>query len=79
MAGDIYSLLLALLCLLWAIGLWIRRHHTSVSRSSAPALRQRLLKPRTPDDCPTCRCQHARPAAEPALPPVPRPWRELKS
>ena len=39
----------------------------------------RLLKPRTPDDCPTCRlASTASPNGEPASLPV-RPWREVKS
>ncbi len=40
---------------------------------------QRLLKPRTPLDCPDCRlcCTHSS-VVEPAPPPV-HPWREMKS
>jgi hypothetical protein len=39
----------------------------------------RLLKPRSSDDCPTCRQQAGIPTRDaPARPPL-RPWRELKS
>ena len=76
MADDICSLSIALLCLVWVLGLWIRRHHAQLTRSSATALRQRLLKPRPPDDCPTCRHTRTQPAPASLSP---RPWRELKS
>ena len=50
---------------------------TSSSRGGAiHSSVHRLLKPRTPDDCPVCRL--ASPAVEPASVPV-RPWREVKS
>ncbi len=79
MAGDVGSLIIVLVCLLWLIVLWARRHHAQLDRSSARLIRQRLLKPRTPDDCPACQCQHAPPALRPMPPPAPRPWSELKS
>ena len=47
--------------------------------SSAAAIRQRLVKPRTPDDCPACRRQPTRPAPTPVPPLAVRPWREIKS
>ena len=50
---------------------------TSSSRGGAiHSFVHRLLKPRTPDDCPACRL--ASPGVEPASAPV-RPWREVKS
>ncbi len=68
MAGDFCSLIVALLlCLLWVIVLWDHGQHTQFDRSSATAIRQRLLKPRTPDDCPTCRCPQAKPAPAPPV------------
>ena len=77
MAGDIFSLILALVfCLLSGIALRVRQHHTQQDRPSATATRQRLLKPRTPEDCPACR---RLPAEAAPAPPSPRPWRELKS
>jgi IS1 family transposase len=66
-----------LLGLLWLIVLWARRHPAQMDRSSTTAIRQRVLKPRTPDDCPACRRQPVQPAL--ALPPAVRPWRDLKS
>ena len=78
MAGGVCLLIIALLlCLLWLIVLWARRHHAHLKSSSAAAIHHRLLKPRTPDDCPACRRQSVR--ATPASPPAVRPWRELKS
>ena len=40
---------------------------------------QRLLKPRTPDDCLACRRQVALPPSAPAPPPSVRPWHEVRS
>ena len=66
---------LARLCLLY----W---YHTcpvqwrTVTRNTAV---QRLLKPRSPDDCPACRLASSlSPVEGPATPPV-RPWSEIKS
>ncbi len=78
MAGGVCLLIIALLlCLLWLIVLWARRHHAHLECWSAAAIHHHLLKPRTPDDCPACRRQSVR--ATPASPPAVRPWRELKS
>ena len=78
MAGDTCWLIIALLCGLWVLARWARRHHASqLDRSSARAIRQRLLKPRTPDDCPACRRPSVRLGSAP--PPAVRPWSELKS
>ncbi|MDQ5850591.1 MAG: hypothetical protein M3380_00690 [Chloroflexota bacterium] len=80
MAGGVCSLIIALLLwVLWVIVRWVRGHHAQLERSSATAIRQRLLKPRPPDDCPACRHQPARPVLTPAPPPSVRPWKELKS
>lgn len=79
MGGDIYWLIIALVaCALWVIVLPHRRHHRHLHRSSVTATRQRLLKPRTPDDCLACRQGVPSPSTAP-LPPSVRPWRELKS
>ena len=78
MAKDIDALLVALLGLvLWLIVRGHRRPHLQADRPTTTI--QRLLKPRTPDDCPACR-RHIdlSPLARP-LPPPPRPWCELKS
>jgi transposase-like protein len=55
-------------------------HHGPVRLTAAKrSTLHRLLKPRTPDDCPACRlASPASSSAEPAPTPV-RPWREVKS
>ena len=73
----VFFLILGLACL-WHLS-W---PHLQPAHSQAGALRttvRRLLKPRTPRDCPACRlaCTPSS-AVEPAPPPV-RPWREVKS
>ncbi len=79
MVGDICSLLIMLLlCTLWVMVRWADGHHTQLDRSSATPIHQRLLKPRTPDDCPECR-QAALSASASPLPPPVRPWNQLKS
>ncbi len=77
MAGEFYALIVMLvLCTLWLIA---RRH---VQRQPEPPASkdtlQRLLKPRTPDDCPACR-RRVRPASPLTSRSPVRPWRELKS
>jgi IS1 family transposase/transposase-like protein len=67
---------LALLCFLW----W--PHHDPAQSRAAAKIRStlpRLLKPRSPDDCPACRL--ASPASSAGGPsPLPvRPWSEVKS
>ncbi len=70
-------LLPVLLSLLWCIATRQRRQRLSRS-APAPATRERLLKPRPPDDCPECRRPAACPLPPPQRQPV-RPWREVKS
>ena len=80
MAGDISSLIIALvLYALGAVLLWHRRRHPQPSNPGVPAMVQRLLKPRTPDDCLACRRQVALPPSAPAPPPSVRPWHEVRS
>ena len=75
MAEDICLLIIVLVvCALWVMVLPDRE----LDNPSATVTRQRLLKPRTPADCPVCRHQPVRPAPPPP-PPAVRPWRELKS
>jgi hypothetical protein len=71
--------LLFVVVLVWLVGTWHHRHyaqgHSAILITAVP----RLLKPRTPDDCPACRQQHTTALAPaPARPPI-RPWREVKS
>jgi hypothetical protein len=75
---DLHWLIAVLLLgVAWQIGRWQRRHPVQPSSTAVTAAVQRLLRPRTPDDCPACRQQAAIPTV-PAYPPV-RPWSEVKS
>src|SRR5688572_22991575 len=77
MAGEICALIVVLmLCLLWALFWWHQRPSPWRELPAATLTLQRLLKPRTPDDCPAC--YHHRALHAPAQPPAVRPWRELK-
>ncbi len=61
MAGDIDAVLVPLMILAsWPVVLWHRRQ-PQIDRPDATV--QCLLKQRTPDDCPTCRQQSARPSS----------------
>jgi len=73
-----WHVLLLAVVLGWLVWAWqqqlLASHHAAVT-----AQVQRLLKPRTPDDCPACRKQPLdQTATAPSLPPV-TPWRERKS
>src|SRR6266511_6130185 len=67
--------LLVLSILIWLIWAW----HDCLRSQPGPvaAHLQRLLKPRTPDDCPIC-CQHAAPTATPSSRPSVTPWSAVK-
>lgn len=78
MAGGVCSLIIAFLCVLWVIVLWARRHQALSERVPTSMSRQRLLKPRTPDDCPAC--HHSdRPQLTSVSRAAIRPWSEGKS
>ncbi len=78
MRGNICALIVVLV--LGALALISRAHRQRQQPSDrGAAIRERLLKPRTPDDCPACRRQRALPAAAWAPVPPVRPWREVKS
>jgi hypothetical protein len=67
---------LALLCSLW----W--PHQGPAQSRAAAQVRtrlQRLLKPRSPDDCPACRLVSTASSGEGPAPAPVRPWREVKS
>ena len=56
--------------------------HHGPAQSAAATRRtplQRLLKPRTPHDCPACRLSCAHSSVVEPVPPTVRPWREVKS
>ena len=78
MAGDTDALIVALLVV--ALSLIVRWHRRSHHHVDSPAATiQRLLKPRTPDDCAACRRQPSRSLSAPVSLPPPRPWCKLKS
>ena len=78
MTTDLYRLVLVLV-LLWLVWAWHRGMRLPTHTAPVTALVQRLLKPRTPDDCPACRLLAATPAATARPRPLLRPWRELKN
>ena len=65
-------------CLVWLVWAWQRHQHPAPHPAAVTARVQRLLKPRTPDDCPACRQQAASAAMAPPCASV-TPWREQKS
>ncbi len=77
MLDSCWFLSLRSLCLTWLIDAWRQRPPPQAQPAAIHARVQRLLKPRTPDDCPACRQQGAT-TAVPTYPPV-RPWHEQKS
>jgi len=79
MAGEVSALIVALVSgALGVMFLWYRRPHPQGDKPSATtATVQRLLKPRSPDDCPACRRHDVLSRSAPT--PPPRPWHELKS
>jgi IS1 family transposase len=66
-------------CLVWLAWAWQRHQHPAPHPAAVTARVQRLLKPRTPDDCPACRQQATVPAATAPLCASVTPWREQKS
>ncbi len=73
-----WLLFLFLLAVSWLVRAWLRCSHPP-SDGAIAARVQRLLKPRSPDDCPACRQQHARSMATSPMRPRVRPWCEVKS
>jgi IS1 family transposase len=70
--------LLPVLVLLWGLCWYLLQPSSSQGEVKRTTL-QRLLKPRSPDDCPACRlASTAASAGGPLSAPV-RPWREVKS
>ena len=76
MSEDIRALIVVLvLAALWLVARLHhrRQHHPDLGAATLA----RLLKPRTPDDCPACRRLSIPPAPAPS--PAVCPWRDLKS
>jgi transposase-like protein len=69
------SFLILSLALLWRLD-WLHLQPSHSKAGSRRAMVHRLLKPRTPLDCPICRLSSS--GVRPAPAPV-RPWREVKS
>ncbi len=66
MVGDACWLIAVLLLgLAWLVGTWQPRSPSQPDNVVGAAVIQRLLKPRTPDDCPTCRAHAASPTTDP--------------
>jgi hypothetical protein len=83
MSVHVYVVLLVVclflsLVLLWRL-CWLHLQPSHSRRGAIHSTVHRLLKPRTPRDCPACclSCTHAS-VVEPVPAPV-RPWREVKS
>src|SRR5262245_13180984 len=66
-------------CLVWLVWAWQRHQHPASHPAAVTARLQRLLKPRTPDDCPVCRQQAAASAATAPPCALVTPWRQQKS
>ena len=73
--------LIILLALCWIAWAFSRRcrHHPYSDPVTLSATVHRLLKPRTPNDCPACRRHTTLPPSASAPRQPPRPWCELKS
>jgi hypothetical protein len=71
--------LLFVVVLVWLTWAWRRHQHRWTHHASVAVTVQRLLKPRTPYDCPACRQQATAPADPPPGRPSVTPWREIKS
>jgi IS1 family transposase len=76
--AALWFLLLFSALLAWLTWIWWR-HQKLPTRAAVTTRVQRLLKPRTPDDCPACR--QAPVASLDALPlhPAVTPWQQVKS
>src|SRR5215470_20392453 len=83
MALHIYMFLLVVcilltLALLWRLD-WLA-FQPSYSRGGVKrSTLHRLLKPRTPDDCPACRLTSTASSGRESAPALVRPWSEVKS
>jgi hypothetical protein len=74
----VFVFFLLSLALLWRLG-WLHLKTSSSRGGAIHSTVQRLLKPRTPADCPACRLASTPSSGgRPAPAPV-RPWREVKS
>ncbi len=79
MPVDACWLIPVLLGLGWVACSWQRHHSAQPGSTASTTTIQRLLKPRTPQDCAACRQQATRPILPAPPGQVVRPWREVKS
>ncbi len=79
MATSYLFLFVLLLCLLWLVWFWHQHRPPQSDPAAVKPTRQRLLKPRTPDDYPHCRQERASPIAAMPTHPLICPWSEVKS
>jgi len=70
--------LLLSLALLWRLD-WFYLEPSSSRGGTMHSRAQRLLKPRSPDDCPACRPVSTASSGAGLAPRLVRPWREVKS
>ncbi len=71
---------LFLLCLAWLWYLdWSHHDLPHLGAKTAGFMVHRLLKPRSPGDCPACRLNSTLSSRVESAPPPVRPWREVKS
>jgi hypothetical protein len=80
MTSDVWWLgwliVASLVCLAWV---WRRRTHPLSHTAVITSPIQRLLRPRTPHDCPACRQKGATSTTRPSASILVTPWRECKS
>jgi IS1 family transposase/transposase-like protein len=83
MVFHVFLFLLVIMLLLFLVLLgrlsWPHLQRSHASAGSRRALVHRLLKPRTPDDCPTCRLGSTASSVLESVPTPVRPWCEVKS
>jgi transposase-like protein/IS1 family transposase len=79
MAFHVFLFFLVL-CFAWLWHLYWLHHNPALSRVGTIHIKiQRLLKPRTPLDCPACRLSSTLSSGVESAPLPVRPWREVKS
>src|SRR5215207_2413223 len=80
MTGDVCWLgFLIVASLVWLAWVWRRCPHPLSHTAVITRRIQRLLRPRSPHDCPACRQQAAAPTHAPSMCPPIIPWCERKS
>ncbi len=78
-ADACWLLTVVLLSFGWLVWVWRQYQQPQLRSTAITTTVQRLLKPRTPDDCPACRHPATVLVIDPPAPPPIRPWHEMKS